>query len=211
MKITKYDHACLVIEKDSTKLIIDPGSFTTLPKDIDSVDFVIITEEHYDHFNLENLQQITAKNPNLQVFTTQAVHDELIELGTDVHVVSGESKVTMGDFEVSFFETDHAVVYKKSPCKSLPLKINDYLYYPSDTYRTISEKVKVLALPTSGPWYKVSESIEFANAINSEIVLVTHNALNSQVGNKVTNNFLKSNIDENRQFVFLESGESLEI
>lgn len=209
MKITKYEHACLLLEKDSTKLVIDPGSFTTLPKSLESINYVIITEEHYDHFNLDNLQQIISKNPYVQTFTTQAVHNELIELGIDVKSISGDSKVTMGDFEVNFSETDHAVVYKKSPCKSLTLKVNDYLYYPSDSYKTISEKVKVLALPSSGPWYKVSESIEFANAISSEIILVTHNALNSPIGNKVTNNFLKSNLGESRQFVFLESGESL--
>jgi len=211
MKITKYEHSCLILEKGPTRLIIDPGSFTELPSTIDGVAFVIVTEEHYDHFSLDNLKKIIDKNPDVQTYTTRAVRDELIELGINVYAISGNNSVKLGDFQVEFSETDHAIVYQKSPCKSLSIKIDAKLYYPSDSYRTIDGKVTVLALPTSGPWFKVSESIEFANAINSEVVLVTHNALNSPIGNKVTNNFIKSNIDEAREFVFLENGESFEV
>lgn len=211
MKITKYDHSCMVLDKDSTRLVIDPGSFTELPSNLDGIAFVIVTEEHHDHFSLDNLKKIIDKNPDVQIYTTTAVHNELIELGINAHAISGNQSIELGDFQVEFSETDHAIVYQSSPCKSLAIKIDAKLYYPSDTYRTIDDKITVFALPTSGPWFKVAQSIEFANAIKSEVVLVTHNALNSPIGNKVTNNFIASNIDGARELMFLENGESFEV
>lgn len=212
MKITKYGHACLLLEKDGVNLLIDPGSFTELLADLPRIDFVIVTEEHYDHLNLDNLTQIADNNADVRIYTTAAAKDILKEANLNIHAVSGDQTVTMSPYEVAFSETDHAVVYQKSPCRSLAITLDDnVLYYPSDSYKTIDKKVRVLALPTSGPWFKVSECIQFVHAVDSEIVLPTHNALNSENGNKVTHDFIVNNIDSDRQFTYLESGESLQV
>ncbi len=73
MKITKYGHACLLIQLADQKLLVDPGSFTTLPDNLPSIDLVIVTEEHYDHFNLDNLQKIKQQNPDCPMVSTVAV------------------------------------------------------------------------------------------------------------------------------------------
>jgi L-ascorbate metabolism protein UlaG (beta-lactamase superfamily) len=212
MKLTKYGHACLLLEKDGTNLLIDPGSFTELPADLPKIDFVVVTEEHYDHFNPDNLETIAHSNPDVQIYTTRVVQEKLKDTGLHIHTVTGDQTIQLGTFKVIFSETDHAVVYQKSPCKSLTITVDgDVLYYPSDSYKTIDTKVKVLALPTSGPWFKVSECIEFANAVDSDIVIPTHNGLNSDNGHKVTHNFVVNNIDSAREFVFLTDGESIEV
>lgn len=212
MKLTKYGHACLLLEKDGTNLLIDPGSFTELPNNLPKIDFVVVTEEHYDHFNPGNLETVARNNPDVQIYTTAAVQEKLKDTELHVHTVAGDQAVTLGTFEIAFSETDHAVVYQKSPCKSLTVTVdNDVLYYPSDSYKTIGTSVKVLALPTSGPWFKVSECIEFANTVDSETVIPTHNGLNSDNGHKVTHNFVVNNIDPERTFTYLQVGESIEI
>ncbi|MFO0970747.1 MAG: MBL fold metallo-hydrolase [Candidatus Saccharimonadales bacterium] len=212
MKLTKYGHACLLLEKDSAYMLIDPGSFTELPAGLPKIDFVIVTEEHYDHFNPDNLEMVARANPDVQIYTTTAVQEKLKDADLHTHAVTGDKTISLGAFEVAFSETDHAVVYQKSPCKSLAIMVDgDALYYPSDSYKTIDTKVKVLALPTSGPWFKVSECIEFANAVDSDIVIPTHNGLNSDNGHKVTHNFVVNSIDSAREFVFLTDGESIEV
>lgn len=210
MKITKYGHACILFEKDGLRLLVDPGSFTELPNNLQEVDFIIVTEEHYDHFNMDNLKK-AASIKSARIYTTTSVAESLKESGMSVKAISGDQTIDLGSFRVEFSENDHATVYKKSPCRSLAILIDDGVYYPSDTYVTIKKKIKVLALPTSGPWFKVSECIEFVNAIDSEIVLTTHNALNSEIGNKVTNTFIINNISNDRKFVHLNNGESLDI
>ena len=32
MKLTKYSHACIRLEKDGTVLVLDPGNFSELPE-----------------------------------------------------------------------------------------------------------------------------------------------------------------------------------
>lgn len=212
MKLTKYGHACLLLKKDGTNLLIDPGSFTELPADLPKIGFVIVTEEHYDHFNPDNLETIARSNPDVQIYTTTAVQAKLKDTELHAHAVTGDQTIPLGAFNITFSETDHAVVYQTSPCKSLTITVDgDALYYPSDSHKTIDAKVKVLALPTSGPWFKVSECIEFANAVDSEIVIPTHNGLNSENGHTVTHNFIVNNIDPDRIFTYLQVGESTEV
>ncbi len=206
MNVTKYEHACLIITNDNEKLVIDPGSFSKLPEDLNGITAVVVTEEHMDHFSPDNIQKILAQNPNVPIYTTQAVHDSLTESDITSTVISGEQTKDIGGFSLSFYETDHAVVYGSSPCRSLPVKVNDYLYYPSDTYHTIPDHVHILALPTSGPWYKLSEGVDFAKQINCDVIIATHNALNSDAGNMVTNSSKQPHIG--KEIVLLAPGEN---
>lgn len=208
--LIKYEHACLILERGGEKLVIDPGCFTQLPKDMSDVLCLIITEEHVDHFDIENVKAILSQNAKVSIFTTKAVHDKLVENGIDSTAIEGEQSIECAGYNLTFYETDHAITYKVSPCKSLALKIDDLLYYPSDSYRVIDESVRILALPTSGPWHKICESIEFANAIKSERILVTHNGLYNADGNSVANHFVQMNLaDQDREYIFLEPGQTL--
>lgn len=212
MKITKYGHACLFVTKNDQTLILDPGCFTKLPDTLPgNVSTVVITEEHGDHFDLPNLKLILEVNPSTTIFTTTAVNKALKEAGIESTTIEGEITKEAGEFTLRFTETPHAPVYIDSPCRSLAVQIDDAIYYPSDSYLTTPNKVTLLALPTSGPWYKIAESIDFVNSINSKKILSTHNALNSKAGNKVAENHIKSRLqDGSREWHNLADGETLE-
>lgn len=210
MKLTKYEHACLILDNDTSKLVIDPGCFTKLPEDLTGVSCLVITEEHVDHFDIDNVQKVLDQNPELKILTTQAVNAQLSEAGINSSVIEGEQTTEEGGYSLNFYETPHAPVYKTSPCRSLSVKVDDYLFYPSDSYNVIEDEVEILALPTSGPWHKLEEAIDFANSIKSQKMLVTHNALYSNEGQMVANNFIKANIaDRSREYIYLKPGESL--
>lgn len=210
MKLKKYEHACLILDNDKSKLVIDPGCFTKLPEDLSGVGCLVITEEHVDHFDIDNVQKLLEQNPDLKILTTLAVNTQLSEAGIYSFVIGGEQTIEECGYALNFYETAHAPVYKTSPCRSLSVKVDDYLFYPSDSYNVIDDEVEILALPTSGPWHKVEEAIDFANSINSQKMLVTHNALYSDEGQAVANNFIKANIaDKSREYIYLRPGESL--
>ena len=44
MKLTKYEHACMVIEKADVSLVIDPGGYTMPLTDLMDVVAVVITQ-----------------------------------------------------------------------------------------------------------------------------------------------------------------------
>lgn len=209
MKVTKFEHACLVLDNGTSRLVIDPGSFTNLPEDLSNISCVIVTEEHVDHYNLENIQKVLSQSPDAQLFSTATVAGQLKEAGVDCETISGSKDVSVGGFLIAFSEGDHAIVYGKSPCRVLTVKVDDFLYYPSDSYIPTDETVQVLALPTCGPWHKISEAVDFANKINSKQILVTHNGLYNDIGNTVANSFITNNLaDKEREYIFLAVGDS---
>ena len=210
IELTKYEHACLFLNKDGVRLVIDPGCFTKLPGDLSDIAVIIITEEHRDHMDVDNLQTILAASPDAQIFTSEVANAALAEAHIASTPIKGAATIEVAGYTLTFDETDHAPTYIHSPCRSLSLTVDDYLYYPGDSYNTTSDAVEILALPTSGPWHKLSEAIDFANEIKSRRILATHNYLYSDDGNAVANSFIKMNLaDQSREFVYLEVGESL--
>lgn len=209
MNVTKLEHACLILNNGKSRLFIDPGSFTKLPKDLSGASCIMVTEEHLDHFSVENIKKILSQSPNAQIISTQAVATQLEEAGYDCMAISGTEQINIGGYKLNLTEGDHAVVYGASPCRVLTVTVDDFLYYPSDSYLTTNKNIKVLALPTCGPWHKISEAVDFANNIKSEYVLVTHNGLYNDTGNNVTNRFIENNlVNTKRPYVYLGVGES---
>ncbi len=212
MKITKYEHACLVVEDGNRLLVIDPGSFTTsLPKDLKNVEAIVITHVHGDHLNQKNIANIVRNNPNLIVFGTQEVADQLSSL--KVQVVSGGSKAKAGPFKLAFFGGEHAIIHESWPKnQNVGLLVNDRLYYPGDSFTVPQVKVSVLALPVSAPWLKLAESMDFLTAVRPKIAFPTHNALLSEIGENLNENILGGVAKAlNCKFQTLNPGSSIDI
>lgn len=209
MKLTKYEHACLILDNGNSRLIIDPGTFTNLPEDLNNVACIVITEEHLDHYNLSNIEKILSQSSNAQIISTVTVASQLKTAGHSCLEIKGSKDLNVGGFSLTLVETDHSIIYASSPCRVLTLKVDDFLYYSSDSFIPISSYVQVLALPTCGPWYKLSESVDFANSIDSKQIIATHNGLYNDIGNKVMNNFISNNIaNKDREYIYLAVGQS---
>jgi L-ascorbate metabolism protein UlaG (beta-lactamase superfamily) len=210
MKLTKLIHACLLIENDAgNRLVIDPGSFSELPEDLSRIVAVIATEEHGDHFGLENVKKIVAANPDVAIFSTPAVAEQLATETIACTAIDDDETVQSHGFTLSFYPTPHAPVYQTSPCLSLPVKVDNYLFYSSDTFRTIPDHVSVVALPASGPWYKFSESVDQAKNLSTDTFILTHDSFNSETGNKYLPTGLARFIENMPQTHYLKPGESL--
>lgn len=209
MNITKYGHACLFIDNGNSRLVIDPGDFTDLPQDLKNVSVIVVTEEHYDHFDPSNIKKILEQSPDAKIYSTANVAEQLNNESISAQSISSQEVVDYEGKKIKLTEGDHAVVYGQSPCKVLTVTVGDFLYYPSDSFIETKDKVKILALPTSGPWHKLSEAIDLMKSTNCEIIIATHNGLNSQDGNKVSSHFLNLHSKEPvKNFIYLEDGQS---
>ncbi len=186
MNITKYIHACLLLENDERKLLIDPGKFTQLPERLEGIETIVITDEHYDHFDLENVQKILTANRQAAIYATPEICRQLLEHSIECHAVDDTLTFDFAGEPVTLQAGDHAPVYGASPCRVITVKVGDKLYYPSDSFIPIAEAVSILAIPMSGPWYKLAEAVDFAKAVPHRHLLPTHDALSSDVGDEVT-------------------------
>lgn len=196
MQITKHGHACLVLEDSGKKLVIDAGSYTDPLENLTDVVAVVATHVHDDHVLEAQLDRILAANPGIQIFTTPEAAKRLD--GYETVVVYHGDHYPVGPFTLEFFGDLHAVIHDSYPrFENRGVLVNDTLYYPGDSFVTPDRPVACLAVPTSGPWMKIAEVIDFINEVKPQKSFATHNALNSDKGNVLANSRVKMTTEAN--------------
>ena len=211
MKITKQGHACLIIEEQGKTLVLDPGSYTEPLDNLTDVLAIVITHVHDDHCFEAQLDRIINKNPDVMIFGPPAVATRLANYNTTA-VFHGDH-YPVGPFTIEFMGDLHAEVHRSFPlAENRGVLINDSLYYPGDSFTLPDRPVDLLAVPTSGPWLKIGEVIDFVSAIDHKKSIATHNALNSEFGNNLANGRVKATTEsKGGTFTYLDSGESITI
>ena len=208
MKITKYEHACLLINKGGIGLLIDPGSYTKLPAKLEGISTIVITHEHFDHLNIPNLRKVLEQNPKAEIFSTKHVTATLKEEGISCQPVEGKLATNSGGFELHFEEVDHSIIYEASPCRNLSVGVGDFLYYPGDSFVGNGRKYELLALPASGPWFNMAKAIDLAKSFDARHVFATHDIHASERGYDSFYSWIGRHIRENSQMIRLGVGES---
>lgn len=190
LQLTKYEHACFTVTKDSQVLVVDPGSFTTDFIAPEHVVGVIITHDHPDHYDPEMVAAIMDKNPDAMIVAHASITDS-IEVFQSLTVEPGDS-LSLGLFDLEFFGGEHAEISAGVvPPANLGVMIDDLLYYPGDSFVAPGDRsVDTLALPIAAPWLKVSEVIEFLHAVHPRAAFPTHDAILSSSGQALLDRML---------------------
>lgn len=212
MKVTKYEHACLVVEENGEQLIIDPGVLSTSFVEPSNPVAIVITHVHADHVDKELVLQLMETHQNLTVFTIADVAGEL-GAGSQIQVINSHESVQVGNFHLSFWGTDHAIIHPEGArFKNTGVLVNDILYYGGDALDVPDMPVKVLAVPSGGPWLKIEEAIDYMVAVKPERVFPTHDAVLSPVGATFAHSWLQEFAGKhNIGFDCLAVGQSIEI
>ncbi|MEN9955115.1 MAG: hypothetical protein RLZZ41_779 [Actinomycetota bacterium] len=211
MKITKHGHACLEVELDSQTLIIDPGSYTEELTGLGNVVAVVVTHKHDDHCDEAKIAKIMEANPEVLIFGTSEVAARLVNM--QVTTVYHGDYYEVGNFKLEFFGDMHQIIHESIPLiQNTAVLVNGDLYYAGDSYTPPDQKIKILACPTSAPWLKIGDVMDYIKEVKPAICFPTHNALLSQLGHDLNNSRVKQVTEENGgEFKYLEVGQSLEI
>lgn len=184
MKLTKYEHACFTVEKNNQLLVVDPGNFTTDFIAPEHVVAVVITHEHADHFDHEQLEVIIDKNPDAIIIGHADITSKIEAFATKT-VASGDS-YSIGAFDLRFFGGQHASIHDSlASTANLGVLINDLLYYPGDSLFAPDASVDTLALPVTAPWLKIGEAMDLLVAIRPRATFPTHDAIASDLGKEL--------------------------
>lgn len=209
MKLTKYTHACLVLEEQGQKLVVDPGEWNSDLPDVTGVVAVVVTHNHFDHCNAERIQAILAANPGVKIYGTEEVAHDI----PGVQEVEAGDTATVGPFTLTFYGDRHALVHGSQPqTQNVGVLIND-LYYPGDSYTPPEEgtAVKTLALPVSGPWLQLGDAMDMIMGIRPQLCIPTHDHMLSPDGEEVTDEWVKRWCESlSVQYRRLALGESVE-
>lgn len=184
MQLTKYEHACFTVEKDDKLLVVDPGEWSSDFIAPAGVVAIVVTHNHGDHFDHEQLEAIINENPNAVIIGPETVTSE-IEVFNTKTVDTGDT-LDVGPFHLEFFGGKHAVIHPSLPVTAnIGVMINDLLYYPGDSLTLPGRAVDTLALPVSAPWLKISETIDFLSQIRPRLTFPTHDAILSDIGKEL--------------------------
>lgn len=209
MKLTKYGHACFTLEEQGQKVIVDPGGLTQLPEDLSGIVAIVVTHDHFDHLNEDNIQRIKAANPEAQLF---GAHEAVAKLPGATEPAKGRSYV-VGPFDLMFYGDFHEIVKPGAPqLHNFGVCINDKVAYPGDSFSQLGKRVTVMMTPANAPWAKVRETIAFVSNAQAEVIMPTHDGLLSEAGQQTYDAHLKEAAESGgSRFQRLAVGESVEI
>jgi len=185
MKLTKYQHACIVLEKDGSTIIVDPGTYShdfIMPAHVDGI---AITHEHPDHFDEKLIQSILVAHPKATIIAHESISGRFTNFTTVA--AKTDTVYTIGSFTLQFFGGTHASIAPAIPVPpNLGVLVDNRLYYPGDSFTVpFGIQVAELALPVSAPWLKVSDTLEFLAQVRPVFVFPTHDAILSEEGKQL--------------------------
>lgn len=212
MRLTKHEHAALVLDKQGKKLVIDPGNFTSPLTELDGLVGIVITHEHADHWTPEHLDRILSIHADTPIYAPAGV--ARAAAGYDVTVVSPGESIEVGPFSLRFFGGRHAVIHESIPIvDNVGVLVDDEFYYPGDSY-AVPDGVQVglLAAPVGAPWLKIGEAMDFVLAVKPARAFGTHDMTLSRAGLAMGRARLQWAVEQHGgTFVELDPGDSTDL
>ena len=187
MRIRKFLHSCVLIEKGDDRILFDPGKFSFVEGGARADDFtnlkaVIITHSHPDHMDDEAIKVIMENNTGAVLMGNSGIvgaefAKELKANGRKVELFE-EGMRRIGEFKIDAYEARHEkIVAAKIPPNTAYI-VDDTLLNPGDSYAysldSLRGKFDVLALPVMAPWCTEIDAAGFAARMNAKRVLPIH-------------------------------------
>ena len=192
MKREVLGHASVKLIGDKT-IYFDPYNIKDKYND---ADYIFITHDHYDHYDLESINNV--KKDNTKIIVPKCLEDKEHYL-----VVEPNKTYTIDDLEFD-------VIRSYNPDKPFHPIENDYVgynvhvedelfYIMGDTDRTCetdSVKTDICFVPIGGTYtMNVKEAINYINYLKPKVAIPIH--YGSIVGSKTLGIDFKNNIDDN--------------
>jgi L-ascorbate metabolism protein UlaG (beta-lactamase superfamily) len=215
MRLTKHTHATVTLENDGATLVIDPGSYTPDAAElIAATATVLITHDHPDHIDAEALGAALDARADLRVFGPAAALALLDGHGRagQVTTVAEGDELALDGFTVMAFGRDHAVIHRDMPAMTnVGYLVDGAVFHPGDAYTVPPEKVDTLLVPTSGPWTKLGEAVDFIRGVQPRRAIQIHDLMLSDTGRASTGQFLGPDGLGGVPFETLDLGASVEL
>ncbi len=211
MKLTKYEHACVVLEQDGTSVVIDPGSFSPGAADIIAgADAILLTHSHFDHVNQGAISEALADRPRLRVYGPAELAETFGAYPEQFAAVAAGDALSFGSVSVTVHGAEHKLIHPDIPAlANVGYLVNDTLYHPGDAFFVPQAEVSVLLVPTSGPWMRLGEAADYVRAVRPQQIVQIHEMLLSDIGLGLAGSLLGENGLTGLPLAQLPAGDSL--
>ena len=206
MKITKLGHSCLLVEMPepvNRTVLFDPGIFSQV--DVDSLEYlddIVITHEHPDHCNVELIQKLVAKFPNVRIKTPATLVPKLEGISVTTDAVEG----------IELFQAPHEGHPPLiTPPENIGVHYLGKLSHPGDSHH-FTETKDILALPIIAPWGSTDDAVQFALQLKPKYVLPIHDWFYREEAREMVYGWLDEAFSKNGiTFLKLKNGEPIVI
>jgi L-ascorbate metabolism protein UlaG (beta-lactamase superfamily) len=202
MRLTKYTHACVRLEKDGKVLMLDPGIWAE-QEAFDDADAVLVTHEHGDHVDADRLRAA-----GVPVWANAGV---AAALEADVNVVAAGQSFEAAGFSIRAYGNDHAVILPELgvPCQNTAFLVEDAVFHPGDSWTRPDRAVHTALVPLGGPWFVTADAVEYTRAIDAQRSVNLHDAPLSDRGLALAKNWIAGH--GGKPYEYLAPGETVDI
>ncbi len=180
VKISRFGHAAVLVEASGTRLLIDPGVFSS-PETfaLEGLDGIVVTHQHPDHLDAARIGGLLELNPDATLLCDPETADAA-EHGTWTSH-GHDDEVTIGSLTVRGVGAQHAEILPQIPRVTntgvlVSASGEPTLFHPGDSYEHAPAGVTVLALPLTAPWTTIADTVAFAGRVSPTTVLPIHDA-----------------------------------
>ena len=175
MKLTHLGHACLLVETDHARLLIDPGTMSSFD-DVRELDAVLVTHQHADHVDASRLVALLAANPGARLVVDPDTVTAVEGLPESRTVSQVGDRLSFGATTVDVLGGLHAAVYADIPgCTNAAYLVDGGAFlHPGDSFFVPPQDVDVLAVAVDGPWLKLAEAVDYVRAVSPRAAVPIH-------------------------------------
>lgn len=166
MKVTKFVHSCLLVEKDGKRILVDPGNYSwdsgsVDTSQLDGLDYVCVTHAHPDHIIPTFAEEIKKRSPKAVWFCTPSTARLLESLGISSLQKSNKTII-------KFIKSEHEDLYIWNSCEDHTsfLLFGELLVSGDTQHHKSFHGARILAGPINGgPWGAIMGELKLIGSL----------------------------------------------